>query len=48
MADDGDTTDRLSDAFEPYVWEWFTGEFGEPSPPQTMAWPLIAEGRNTL
>jgi ATP-dependent helicase Lhr and Lhr-like helicase len=47
MADDG-TTDNLADAFEPYVWEWFTGEFGAASPPQRMAWPRIAAGQHTL
>lgn len=48
MRDDGGTINALRDAFEPYVWEWFTAEFGEPSPPQRMAWPRIAAGENTL
>jgi ATP-dependent Lhr-like helicase len=48
VRDDGGTINALRDAFEPYVWEWFTAEFGEPSPPQRMAWPRIAAGENTL
>lgn len=48
MAEHGDAIDQLREAFEPYVWEWFTAEYGEPSPPQRMAWPRIAAGQNTL
>ena len=51
MADDGSDmakADGLSDAFEPYVWEWFAGEFGDATPPQRMAWPRIADGQHTL
>ena len=36
------------DLFRPYVREWINASFDEPSPPQRYAWPLIAEGKNTL
>src|SRR5262245_29762995 len=35
-------------AFHPIVRRWFTGKFGEPSPPQREGWPAISKGRHTL
>lgn len=35
-------------SFLPAVRQWFTSEFGEPSPPQVQAWPHIANGENVL
>ncbi len=40
-------SDALS-AFHPVVRSWFAKTFGEPSPPQTLGWPSIAAGKNTL
>ena len=37
----------LSD-FHPAVREWFLRTYGEATPPQTLGWPSIASGRNTL
>src|SRR5947207_8435111 len=34
--------------FHPIVTAWFQRRFGEPSPPQQMGWPLIADRKNTL
>jgi ATP-dependent helicase Lhr and Lhr-like helicase len=34
--------------FHPAVAEWFVGSFASPTPPQTLGWPPIAEGRSTL
>src|SRR5262249_52768973 len=34
--------------FHPIVTAWFQRRFGEPSPPQLLGWPLIADRRNTL
>lgn len=34
--------------FHPAVAAWFQETFGEPSPPQALGWPLIAEGKNVL
>jgi ATP-dependent Lhr-like helicase len=34
--------------FHPVVETWFARRFGEPTPAQTQAWPLIAEGRDVL
>lgn len=34
--------------FLPAVQDWFTQEIGEPSPPQTQAWPHIVNGENVL
>ncbi|MBI4220299.1 MAG: DEAD/DEAH box helicase, partial [Chloroflexi bacterium] len=36
------------DLFHPRVREWFTKEFGEPTPPQELAWPAIARGSHVL
>ena len=32
----------------PAVADWFRASFGEPTPPQRLGWPAIAEGLNTL
>ena len=34
--------------FHPVVETWFARRFGEPTPAQTKAWPLIAAGRDVL
>ena len=34
--------------FLPWVADWFREEVGEPTPPQTQAWPSIASGAHTL
>ncbi len=34
--------------FHPAVGQWFTGVFDQPTQAQSRAWPLIAEGANTL
>src|SRR5712691_11831134 len=34
--------------FHPIVTAWFQRRFGEPSPPQRLGWPLIADRRHTL
>jgi ATP-dependent Lhr-like helicase len=34
--------------FHPIVREWFGRTYGNPTPPQTLGWPSIAEGNNTL
>ena len=39
---------NLASLFEPYVWRWFEDTFGQPSPPQIVSWPKIAEGKSTL
>src|SRR5690242_13518263 len=36
------------EGFLPVVAAWFRTTFGEPTPPQRMGWPAIAEGQNTL
>jgi len=36
------------DQFSPPVREWFSASFPEPTPPQEMGWPAIANGDNTL
>jgi ATP-dependent Lhr-like helicase len=36
------------DLLSPPVRAWFTGTFGEPSPPQREGWPAIARGEHTL
>src|SRR3954471_2535068 len=38
-------TERM---FHPVVDTWFVRRFGEPTPAQTQAWPLIADGRDVL
>ena len=38
----------ILEKFHPVVQVWFTKAFGEPSPPQKLGWPPIAEGSNTL
>jgi ATP-dependent helicase Lhr and Lhr-like helicase len=35
-------------SFHPVVAAWFERTFGEPTPPQTKGWPLIADGENVL
>jgi len=35
-------------SFHPVVAHWFERTFGEPTPPQDLGWPLIAEGKNIL
>src|SRR5260221_9977868 len=34
--------------FHPIVTAWFRRRFGEPSPPQQLGWPLIADRKHTL
>jgi ATP-dependent Lhr-like helicase len=34
--------------FHPIVRQWFVRTYGNPTPPQTLGWPSIAEGNNTL
>jgi ATP-dependent helicase Lhr and Lhr-like helicase len=34
--------------FDPILQQWFTGRFGLPTEPQTLGWPLIAAGHDTL
>lgn len=34
--------------FHPAVGRWFARAYGEPSPPQTLGWPEISAGNNTL
>jgi ATP-dependent Lhr-like helicase len=34
--------------FDPIVEEWFTDRFGSPTEPQTLGWPEIAAGHDTL
>ncbi len=34
--------------FHPLVSRWFAARFGQPTPPQTLGWAAIAEGRDTL
>src|SRR5947208_2540773 len=41
------STDPL-DLFLPPVAHWFRNALGEPTAPQTQAWPLIAAGQHTL
>ncbi|MBI4306284.1 MAG: DEAD/DEAH box helicase [Chloroflexi bacterium] len=36
------------DLFHPSVREWFAREFGEPTPPQALAWPSIARRSHVL
>ncbi len=36
------------DAFQPAVRKWFQGAFDGPTPAQTLGWPPIARGDNTL
>jgi ATP-dependent Lhr-like helicase len=42
---------RIDDGLDfllPAVADWFRASFGEPTPPQRLGWPAIAEGSNTL
>src|SRR3954462_63890 len=32
----------------PAVASWFRATFGRPTPPQSLGWPEVAAGRNTL
>ncbi|HEY7302863.1 MAG TPA: DEAD/DEAH box helicase [Bryobacteraceae bacterium] len=34
--------------FDPIIQQWFTGRFGLPTEPQTLGWPSIAAGHDTL
>ena len=34
--------------FHPLVGDWFSGAFGQPSPPQEHGWPAIGAGRHVL
>lgn len=34
--------------FRPITVAWFRRRFGEPSPPQRLGWPLIADWKHTL
>jgi ATP-dependent Lhr-like helicase len=34
--------------FHPAVSSWFRSQFGDPTPPQLLGWPVIAAGRHTL
>jgi ATP-dependent Lhr-like helicase len=34
--------------FHPLVRDWFVDTFGEPTPPQSLGWPSISSGKNTL
>ena len=36
------------DQFHPAVASWFREQFGEPTPPQRLGWPVIASGQNAL
>ncbi|HMK38038.1 MAG TPA: DEAD/DEAH box helicase, partial [Bacteroidota bacterium] len=36
------------DDFHPAVRNWFLRTYGSPTPPQTLGWPGISSGRNTL
>ncbi|HEX6511880.1 MAG TPA: DEAD/DEAH box helicase, partial [Chloroflexota bacterium] len=36
------------EGFHPAVSGWFREQFGAPSPPQSMGWPSIADGKHTL
>ncbi|MDQ6707345.1 MAG: DEAD/DEAH box helicase, partial [Acidobacteriota bacterium] len=44
-----DTAGRSACAtFDPLVQRWFAGRFGAPTEPQSLGWPEIAAGRDTL
>jgi len=34
--------------FHPAVRDWFVHTYGSPTPPQTLGWPSISSGKNTL
>ncbi|HOZ73572.1 MAG TPA: DEAD/DEAH box helicase, partial [Spirochaetales bacterium] len=38
----------LPDSFHPLVRSWFTERYGEPTPVQAAAWPVIASGGHVL
>nr|WP_232287356.1 DEAD/DEAH box helicase [Anaeromyxobacter dehalogenans] len=38
----------MLDTFHPVVRAWFAGRFGDPTEPQTLAWPEIAARRDVL
>ncbi|MFA6457363.1 MAG: DEAD/DEAH box helicase, partial [Bacteroidota bacterium] len=38
----------ILEKFHPVVRSWFTRTFGAPSPPQSLGWPSISDGKNTL
>ncbi len=39
---------RILEDFHPAVRRWFESTHGTPSPPQTLGWPSISAGNNTL
>lgn len=43
-----DNAARALDLFHPITAEWFRAVFERPTAPQTMGWPAIAGGENTL
>lgn len=42
------SADPLAQLFHPVVRSWFAHAFGQPSPPQALAWPAIARGDHLL
>ncbi len=42
-----DARGTLAD-FHPAVRDWFVRTYGSPTPPQTLGWPSISAGKNTL
>lgn len=38
----------LPESFHPLIRSWFTQRYGEPTPVQAQAWPLIADGAHVL
>ena len=48
MDRNSDCADDVLDRFLPAVSSWFQQEFGEPTPAQTLGWPAIACGQNSL
>ncbi len=42
------TPDALPDSFHPLVRSWFADRYGEPTPVQAAAWPVIASGAHLL
>ncbi|MEN6357869.1 MAG: DEAD/DEAH box helicase [Armatimonadota bacterium] len=39
---------HFPDDFHPCITKWFIDKFGEPTQPQSLGWPLISQGKNTL
>jgi ATP-dependent Lhr-like helicase len=48
MESASDRTGDVLDRFHPAVASWFREQFGEPTPPQRLGWPVIASGRHSL